>query len=164
MCALRAPGGFAGLDFEPHPDVLGARTTQPELVRQVPAQCSPDEKQRLSIFHRLSELPVRAREQRRAPGHQQIGFEAACEKNRAPALVTKLALHLSRADRSHRTERAQAEKVESLELFGAERQLAGGKWGEELACVGDAQQAAGSRTSRRESCRERTWSQSESGF
>src|SRR5712692_59728 len=165
MCALRAPGvGLAGLDLEPHSNVLGACSAQSELVGQVTAQRAPDEEQRLTIFHRLDELPVSAREKRRSPGFQLIRFEAACEQHRVPPLVTKLALQLSRADRRHGAERAQAEEVEALELFGIERQLARGKRGEEFAGVGDAQQAAGSRTRRGKTCGERTRSQSEARF
>ncbi len=64
---------------------------------------------------------MRARELRRAPGGELIGLCAAREKDGATAFATELALELTGADRSHRSQRAQAEQVESLPLLFIKR-------------------------------------------
>src|SRR5437868_13566757 len=108
---------FSGLEAKSHHHVLRARAAQPQLIRQVTAQCAGDEQERLTILNRLSELPVCAREEWWTPRFELIGFEASREQHGVPPVATELAFELARTNRRHRAERAQAKQVESLSLL-----------------------------------------------
>src|SRR6267143_519123 len=70
--------GFVG---EPHSHLLRARAAQAQLGGKVAAQRAGDEQQRLAIFHRRLELPMRARELRWAPWDELIRFSAAGQQD-----------------------------------------------------------------------------------
>jgi len=66
---------------------------------------------------------MRAREQRRAPGRELIGLEAARKQDRVPARASELALQLTLTQGGHRPHGAKAEQVQAFELLLIERQL-----------------------------------------
>ena len=90
-------------------------------LSKVAAQRTRDEEQRLAVLDRVTKLPVRAREKRRPPGVEVIRLGATREQHRAPSIATELALELAGADGCDLAKRAQAEQVQSFELFGVER-------------------------------------------
>ena len=113
-----------GFEQESHPHLLGARTAQSQLVSQVSTERARDEQQRLAVFDRLIELPMRAREEWWVPRHELIGLQPPREEHRMPAIAPELALELSRADRRHRGQRAKTQKINSLQLLHIKRKLA----------------------------------------
>jgi hypothetical protein len=60
---------------------------------------------------------MHARELRRAPRGELIRFRSAREKDRVPSRTPELALQLTRTDRGHGAEGAEAEQVKSFKLL-----------------------------------------------
>src|SRR5439155_17062115 len=114
---------FAGFKVEPYPQMFGPRAAKAQLFREVAAQRPGDKQQSLAVLDRFAELAVHARKERRLPCHELIGLEASREQDSVPSVATELAFQLTRTDRRDISQRAQSEKIKSLELLGVERQL-----------------------------------------
>ena len=137
--------GLTSFKKQPYTHLLGARATKTELFREVIAQRASDEEKGFSVFDRFFELPVRAREHRRAPWCELIRLETTRQQHSVPAVTSELTLQLSRADGRHRTERAKTQKVKALQLLLIERELVRRERGEERARIFDLHEAAWSR-------------------
>src|SRR5205814_10233120 len=155
---------FAGFKVEPYPHMLGPRAAKAQLFRKVAAQRPGDEQQSLAVLDRFAELAVRARKERRLPCHELIGLDASREQDSVPSVATELAFQLTRTDCRDISQRAQSEKIKSLEVLGVERQLTRSNRREVCSSVFHRHQATRPRARRGESRGERAGRETEPRF
>ena len=144
--------------------MFGPRAAKAQLFRKVAAQRPGDEQQSLAVLDRFAELAVRARKERRLPCHELIGLDASREQDSVPSVATELAFQLTRTDCRDISQRAQSEKIKSLELLGVERQLTRSNRREECSSVFHRHQATRPRARRGESRGERAGRETEPRF
>jgi hypothetical protein len=106
-----------------HAHVLGACAAQSELAGKVAAECASDEEESLAILNRWLELAMCAGELGWLPRRELIRLEAARELDRMSPGAAELALQLALAEGRHRAKGAQAEQVQTFELFLIEWKL-----------------------------------------